>query len=297
MPVSTKAPTVYEAPAKHTATVIFVHGLGDSSENWTSIVEEWRSQGLFSEVKFVLPDAPTRPIAWAKGKPMTSWFDLTTVGGSIETFREDEDVEGIEESRAYFHRLIQKEVDAGVDTERIVLGGFSQGGAMSILSGLTSENKLGGIISLSSWLLRSNDFEKLVPEDSPNADTPVFMAQGTDDKMVKPALGKQSLTQLKGLGYDVTWEVYPDLGHHACNEELEDVQAFLEAQLEPLEKKPKPAKHLTVQVQNTRSEEELEDMQAFMEAQLTPLGATFEDVMRSPQPAQRKVSVVAATAA
>lgn len=78
MPTATKAPTVYAAPAKHTATVIFVHGLGDSSENWTSIVEEWRSQGLFSEVKFVLPDAPTRPIAWAKGKPMTSWFDLVS---------------------------------------------------------------------------------------------------------------------------------------------------------------------------------------------------------------------------
>lgn len=112
-------------------------------------------------------------------------------------------------SRDYIAKLIQDEVDAGIDPERIVLGGFSQGGALSILTGLMSEHKLGGIVCLSAWLLRQEDFDDIVPEENPNEETPILMGHGVEDRMIPPAIGKGSFDKVKSLGYDVSWEVYP----------------------------------------------------------------------------------------
>jgi predicted esterase len=109
------------------------------------------------------------------------------------------------ESQAYFHELIQKEVDSGV---QVVVGGFSQGGAMSLLSGLTAKVKLAGIVALSSWLPLSLKFAELVPKPEFNKETPIFMAHGDADTVVPTALGKLSYDLLKGLGYNATFKIY-----------------------------------------------------------------------------------------
>jgi lysophospholipase-1 len=111
-------------------------------------------------------------------------------------------------SRDYFHQLIQQEVDAGIPASRIVIGGFSQGGAMSIFSGLTAKSKLAGIVALSSYLVLSLKFAQLVPQPEMNKDTPLFMAHGTVDQVVNPVLGKASYEKLKELGYSVSMKTY-----------------------------------------------------------------------------------------
>ncbi|KAI8672917.1 hypothetical protein LRP88_02562 [Fusarium phalaenopsidis] len=227
------APLVFPAASRHTATVIFVHGLGDTGHGWASAVENWRRRQRLDEVKFILPHAPQIPISVNMGMRMPGWFDVKQLGGDVNTLVRSEDTEGIKRSQQYFHNLIQEEIDAGIPSERIVLGGFSQGGAMSILSGLTCKNKLGGIIGMSSWLLLSQSFAGMVSPTDANRQTPVKMFHGDADPIVNIQRGKLSVDLLKELGYDVTWKVYPGMGHSACLEELDEVEAFLRQHLPP----------------------------------------------------------------
>ena len=130
------------------------------------------------------------------------------IDGDAESLRKNEDEAGIMASRGYFESLIKAEVDAGIPSDRIVLGGFSQGAAISIFSGLTGPVKLAGIVALSSYLLLSLKFKGLVPKENINKDTPVFMAHGDSDQVVHTTLGRQSFEILKELGYNVTWKTY-----------------------------------------------------------------------------------------
>ncbi|KAL0937474.1 acyl-protein thioesterase 1 [Colletotrichum truncatum] len=250
--ISRAAPLVFPAVGKHTATVIFAHGLSDTGNGWASAVENWRRRQRLNEVKFILPHAPQIPITANWGMRMPGWFDIVsratifdrhrlppgspsltaalsqkTLDGTIEALRESEDEPGIRASAEYFHSLVQAEVDAGIPSERVVLGGFSQGGAMAIFSGLTGKHKIGGIVGLSCWLLLSNKFASIVPEDKPNQDTPVWLGHGDADPLVRPELGALSAEALKALGYKVTRTLYPGMGHSACLEELDEVEAFL----------------------------------------------------------------------
>lgn len=203
------APLVFPAASRHTATVIFVHGLGDTGHGWASAVENWRRRQRLDEVKFILPHAPQIPISVNMGMRMPGWFDVKQLGGDVNTLVRSEDTEGIKRSQQYFHNLIQEEIDAGIPSERIVLGGFSQGGAMSILSGLTCKSKLGGIIGMSSWLLLSQSFAGMVSPTDANRQTPIKMFHGDADPIVNIQRAKLSVDLLKELGYDVTWKVYP----------------------------------------------------------------------------------------
>ncbi|KAF3352931.1 Eukaryotic translation initiation factor 2A [Verticillium dahliae VDG1] len=202
------APLVFPAPGRHTATVIFAHGLGDTGHGWASAVESWRRRQRLDGVKFILPNAPMIPITANGGMAMPGWFDLSVIDGSVESLRQNEDDAGVRVSTGYFHGLIQAEVDAGIPSDRIVLGGFSQGGAMALFPGLTAPVKLGGIVGLSCWLLLSNKF-------------------GDEVKDEAKALNRDT----KKLGFDVTLKIYPGMPHSACPEELDDVEAFLRARL------------------------------------------------------------------
>ncbi|TDZ21369.1 Acyl-protein thioesterase 1 [Colletotrichum orbiculare MAFF 240422] len=231
------APLVFPAAGKHTATVIFAHGLGDTGNGWASAVENWRRRQRLDEVKFVLPHAPAIPITCNFGMRMPGWFDIKKLDGTVESLRESEDEPGILTSSRYFQDLVQAEVDAGIPAERIVLGGFSQGGAMAIFSGLTGKHRIGGIVGLSCWLLLSNKFAGIVPEDKANQDTPVWMGHGDADPLVRPELGALSMEALRKLGYKVSRTLYPGMGHSACLEELDEVEVFLLERLPPTEKK------------------------------------------------------------
>ncbi|KEY73147.1 hypothetical protein S7711_04895 [Stachybotrys chartarum IBT 7711] len=229
--VTSSEPLVLNAIGEHTATVIIVHGLAESCHTWAKHVEHWRLNGTMDHVKFILPDAPVRPLTVGQGATRQAWFDILYFDGSSESIRENEDVNGIEVSKGYIQRLIQAEIESGTASERIVLVGFSQGAAISILAALTGDHKLGGIVSLSSWLVRYKDFESLLPEENPNRQVPILMGHGIDDRMVPVGLGKQSFDDLRRMGFSPCWEVYPGVGHETCEDELEDVEAFLQEQL------------------------------------------------------------------
>jgi lysophospholipase I len=112
-------------------------------------------------------------------------------------------------SQAYFHELVQQEINAGIPSDRIVLGGFSQGGATSIFAGLTAPFKLAGIVGLSAYLLLSLKFKDLLPKPEHNKETPIFMGHGDEDPVVRHELGKFSYDMLKGLDYNIQWKEYP----------------------------------------------------------------------------------------
>ncbi|AEO65072.1 uncharacterized protein THITE_2111664 [Thermothielavioides terrestris NRRL 8126] len=229
-----RPPLLFPATARHTATVIFIHGLGDTGHGWAGAVENWRRRQRLDEVKFILPHAPAIPITCNWGVRMPGWYDIHAIDGNPESLRRNEDEAGILLSQAYFHELIQQEIDAGIPSDRIIIGGFSQGGAMSIFSGLTAKVKLAGIVALSSYLLLSLKFADLVPKPEVNKETPIFMAHGDSDQVVNTKLGRMSYDLLKGMGYNATLKIYEDMGHSACPEEMDDVEAFLTERLPAL---------------------------------------------------------------
>lgn len=149
--------------------------------------------------------------------------------GTIEALRASEDAPGVEASVAYFRELVQAEVDAGIPSERIVLGGFSQGGAMALHAGLTSPLKLGGVVGLSCWMVLNGKFTEEVRggRAEANRGTKVFMGHGGADQLVPTQLGRITEEGLKALGYDVKLEIYEGMAHSACLEELDDVEGFL----------------------------------------------------------------------
>ncbi|CEJ92538.1 hypothetical protein VHEMI08186 [[Torrubiella] hemipterigena] len=234
--ITRAAPIVIDAVGKHTATVIFIHGLGDSGRGWMDAAQLWQSKPSLSEVKFILPHAPAIPITMNGGYQMTGWFDIRSIGDlesdDLSKIKLNEDKDGIMTSRAYFHSLIQAEISAGIAAERILIGGFSQGGAMSILSGLTAPVKIGGIIGLSSWLLLNQTFKDYVPAGDVNKETKIFMGHGSADPLVRYPLAVASQKKLTELGYDAKMTTYPGMQHSACMEELNDVERFIVSRLQ-----------------------------------------------------------------
>jgi predicted esterase len=137
-------------------------------------------------------------------------------------------------TRAYLAGLIQAEIDGGIPAERIVLGGFSQGAAMSLFTGLTCKFKLAGIVGMSSYLPLDTKLPEFLRESNVNQKTPILMCHGTADAVVPAVVGKGSAEILKKAGFDVTWKEYQGMAHSACLEELDDVEAFLSSRLPAL---------------------------------------------------------------
>ncbi|XP_063615538.1 acyl-protein thioesterase 1-like [Penaeus indicus] len=151
------APVVVNATAKHTATVIFLHGLGDTGHGWASAMAAIGSP----HIKFICPTAPVMPVTLNNGFRMPSWFDLKSLDVDGP-----EDSDGIKKARDGIHQLIEEEVKAGIPHERIMLGGFSQGGALALYSTFTHSRTLAGVIGLSCWLPLREEFpqeQKIVP--------------------------------------------------------------------------------------------------------------------------------------
>jgi predicted esterase len=139
------------------------------------------------------------------GMHMPGWYDIV----QFENLNGQQDETGILKSRDYFHGLIKQEIDAGIPSDRVVIGGFSQGGAMSLFTGITCPTKLGGIFGLSCYLLLHNKIKDLVPADNPNKDTPIFMGHGGNDPLVLPRWGELTASILKEWGWKVDLKMYP----------------------------------------------------------------------------------------
>jgi phospholipase/carboxylesterase len=197
------------------ATVVWLHGLGADGHDFEPIVPQLRLSG----VRFVFPHAPYRPVTINQGYVMRAWYDIRAPDLS-----RGEDENGIRASQSALEELIEQEVSRGIGPSRIVLAGFSQGGALSLHTGLRHPKPLAGILALSTYLPLA---AQLAAEAHPaNAETPIFMAHGTTDNIVPITLGQRSREVLQGAGYRVDWSTYPT-GHTICAEEIHSVSAWL----------------------------------------------------------------------
>ncbi|KAF2197467.1 Phospholipase/carboxylesterase [Delitschia confertaspora ATCC 74209] len=229
--MSAAAPLIVPALKRHTATVIVAHGLGDSGAGWIWLAENMRRRSKFEEVAFIFPNAPNIPITINMGMRMPGWYDIKSLS---DLNAREEDETGIFRSRDYFHNLIDQEIAKGIPANRIVIGGFSQGGAMSLLSSLTYKNKLGGIFSLSGYLLMHKKIADLMPADKPNKGTPIFMGHGDRDQVVDYKFGQMSRDELVKLGLNVDFRTYKGLTHSADPDEIDDLEAYLSKQIPPM---------------------------------------------------------------
>lgn len=196
------------------------------------LAESWRNKNKFEETKFIFPNAPQIPITVNMGMRMPGWYDITDFG---DLHNRTDDETGIARSQAVFHNLIADEIKAGIPTERIVLGGFSQGGAMSLLAGVTCPTKLGGIFGLSCYLLLQGKLKEMVPANAPNQKTPIFMGHGDADPLVRVQWGLATADKLRSWGYEVDFKTYRGLPHSAAPQEIDDLEVYLKQRIPDLE--------------------------------------------------------------
>ena len=205
-----------------TASVIWMHGLGADGYDFVPVVKELDVNtlpGLSGGVRFVFPHAPMRPVTINNGMRMRAWYDIKM----MDLVRQ-EDEAGLRQSQAECEALIAREIARGTPANRIVLAGFSQGGAVTLQAGLRHASRLAGLMVLSSYLPLS---AHVAGEAAPaNRDVPIFMAHGTDDPVVVLDRASTSRTQLEGLGYRVEWQQYP-MEHSLCLEEIGDIREWL----------------------------------------------------------------------
>ena len=204
------------APAQ--ASVILFHGLGADGHDFEALVPELRLPA-HPPIRWVLPHAPVRPVTINSGYRMRAWFDIL---GLDRLAVQDE--AGIRTALETAAALVGREVQRGVKPDRIVLAGFSQGGAIALNAGLRHPHRLAGIVALSTYLPLG---DALATEAHPaNAAVPLFMAHGTHDPVVSASLGAQSRDLLLSRGYAVEWHAYP-MGHQVCAEEIADLREWL----------------------------------------------------------------------
>ncbi len=209
-----------ETGANPTAAVIWLHGLGADGHDFEPIVPELVRPGERA-LRFVFPHAPIRPVTLNGGYAMRAWYDIV----SLER-RGPEDESGIRASQAAIDTLIRRENARGIATGRIVLAGFSQGGAMALFAGTRYGEKLAGMMGLSCYLLLAG---RLTAERSAaNQSTPIFLAHGTQDPIVAPVLGEQARATLEAAGYSVEWHAYA-MPHSVCPQEVADIAQWLRA--------------------------------------------------------------------
>ena len=204
--------------AQPTASIIVLHGLGADGNDFVPITQEL---DLTPEgpVRFVFPHAPVMRVTINGGAPMRAWYDIL---GTDLVRREDE--AGLRRSLAAVTALIDREVARGVEAGRIVIAGFSQGCAMSLLTGLRYPRRLAGIVGLSGYLPLAAATE--AERHGANHDTPIFLAHGLQDGIVPIARGTASRDLLVSLGHKVEWHQYP-MPHSVCMEEIADLNRWL----------------------------------------------------------------------
>ena len=200
------------------AAVIWLHGLGADGHDFEPLVP--RIVGDRERAwRFVFPHAPVRPVTLNGGMPMRAWYDLRSLDR-----RSAEDRAGFVDTDRRIRELIAREQGRGIAPERIVLGGFSQGGAVSLYTATRLPERLAGVFALSCYLPLA---ERLAAERAAANDaTPIFMAHGLQDDVLPPELGIASRDFLRSLGYRVRWHEYP-MPHSVCAEEIDAIRRFL----------------------------------------------------------------------
>lgn len=219
MATAASSKLVVEPAKKHTASMILLHGLGDSAHGWIDVAEQLAD--ALPHVRFVLPSASDKPVTMNGGMSMPSWYDIKNLaaGRSMET------CDGLEGSVAEVHALIAEEhVKRGIPHDRIVLGGFSQGGAMSLWTGLQLDHTLAGVVSMSGYMPRAGEFKA----SERAKDTPVLFCHGTSDPVVQFSWAQAAHKLVKDQGVkNVRFIPYQGMVHTANQKEIEDVYQFM----------------------------------------------------------------------
>src|ERR1700733_12927013 len=201
-----------------TGSVIWLHGLGADGHDFEPAVPDLVRSGV-GPLRFVFPHAPVRAVTLNAGARMRAWYDIR----GFERHSAQDEI-GVRESGSAIRAVIRRENERGIATERIVLAGFSQGGAMALFTGTRLSERLAGIIGLSCYLLLASSFA--AERHSANQQTPIFMAHGSFDAVVDARLGEETRSALQAEGYAVEWHSYP-MPHAVCAEELAAIAAFL----------------------------------------------------------------------
>ena len=198
-----------------TASVIWLHGLGADGHDFVPVVEQLD----LPHVRFVLPHAPQRPVTLNGGYVMPAWYDLLglEVGAS-------QDEAGIRAMQRQIEALIAHEQARGIAADRIVLAGFSQGGAMALHTALRYPLRLAGVLALSTYLPLQASLE--AERHAANAGLPIFVAHGIEDSVISLAIGQLTAKALAQYHYDLTYREYP-MAHSLCMEEIDDIRDFL----------------------------------------------------------------------
>lgn len=218
--LSYQKPVVVESSEGATATVIWLHGLGDAGQEWKRLAE----QAGVPWAKFVFPTAPMQQCTLSQMET-NSWYNVA--GLSVQELRED--AAGIQQSCAYIHKLINEEIANGTPSERIVLGGFSQGGCIALAAAMSCEHELGGCMALSTWFPRG-----IVDTPTPaNAKLPIMLCHGEMDPIAKVEWSRKSFDHLSQLGLPTQGNVYPGVGHEFAVMETTDIREFLQQVVPP----------------------------------------------------------------
>lgn len=205
--------------AQATASVIWLHGLGADGQDFVPVVQMLD----LPNIRFILPHAPYRSITINNGAEMRAWYDVFGL-----THGSPEDEKGIRETQTYIESLIEAEIAKGIPSERVMLAGFSQGGAIVLQTALRYKKTLAGIIALSTYLPLKSSFKN--EKSFINQKMPIFMAHGTDDEVISLDTCQVSLALLQTEQYTVEWHEYT-MGHSVCLDEINDIRAFLRAAL------------------------------------------------------------------
>lgn len=212
-----------ETGPKPTAAVVWLHGLGADGHDFEPIVPELSWQGM-PDIRYVFPHAPVRPVTINGGIPMRAWYDILSL-----TSPRGHDRQGIVDSVNQCAALLRREMDRGIASRRIVLAGFSQGGAIALQLALRFPQPLAGVVALSGYLLFGDRLA--AQRHEANAALPAFVAHGSSDPVVPIQLGKEAAETLESLGHSVEWHSYP-MPHSVCPEEITHLGAWLRTRLE-----------------------------------------------------------------
>ena len=201
-----------------TATVIWLHGLGDSGAGFSDVVP---ALGLPAnhQIRFIFPHAPEQPVTINNGFVMRSWYDIKTMDLEGRA-----DIVTLQQSELLINELIEQQIAKGIAPSSIVLAGFSQGGVLSLYSALRSGHKLAGIVGLSCYLA-TQDMATLGASGI-NKNTPIFSSHGQNDMTVPFVAGKEAAQQLTQANFDVTWSEYP-MEHWVCEQQLQKLDRWL----------------------------------------------------------------------
>ena len=205
-------------------SVLWLHGLGADGHDFAPIVPELVRPG-WPALRFVFPHAPVRAVTINAGMPMRAWYDIHQLDPREFDLANRADVAGVEASIAQVGALLDRERARGVPSSRIVLAGFSQGGAIALVAALRRREPLAGIVALSTYLPLAAQAEAGAAGQA--AAQPVFMAHGQQDPVVPFAAGLRSAERLRALGFDVEWHAYP-MQHQVCAEQVRDLAQWLD---------------------------------------------------------------------